>query len=111
MHIDKLTIEDVRKLIGQGDDKFHNSLRILNDGTVVLHQLDYSERPFDYTTKGNKGVKIRFETYCAHNSYVGMEAAEDDHHVKSVFKDLKIAWDKFKDSKTDVYIDLPVEMM
>lgn len=72
-----LTIEQLRDLIASGDDSHHNQIRIKENGDIFLSAIIGAECL--------DGIKGRFETFNAHNGYVGPEAAADDEFVQRLF--------------------------
>ena len=80
----QFTRENVARLIGSVLDTQHWQLRVTKDGIAYLSDIVGSENIV--------GLAFRFETWCAHNNYVGFQAAHDSNWVDHVFQDLKDNW-------------------
>jgi len=89
------TLDNVRLLLASKDDSAHRQLRVSDDGVAYLSD-DVGNRKLD-------GVRFRFETWNAGNGYCGADAASKHDYVKTVFNDLKCAWNK----NLTGYIDYP----
>lgn len=84
-NINSMTINDLRELIANGNDKHNNQIRVTKDGEVFLSQ--------DVVGKMNlKNIAFRFETFGKNKGDVGPEAAKDDIFVEKIFKVLKSNW-------------------
>ena len=92
-YVSSLRIEDLRDLIGSGDDTHDNQLRIKVDGEIFLSS--------DVGADNLKGIKARFETFDAYNGYVGPAAAADDRYIKGLFHAIQ----EWKENPTESYID------
>lgn len=78
------TRDNVAELLASVQDTQNWQLRVTKSGIAYLSDVvggwDVSALAF------------RLETWCAHNGYVGAEAAKDERWVDQVFKDLKDNW-------------------
>lgn len=83
--IRNITLEQLRQLIANGDDRYDSQIRVSHDGMVYLSQDAVGAECID-------DVAFRFETFCANNGFVGAAAAEVDSHVKPIFNALKGNW-------------------
>lgn len=93
------TKQQLSALLAQADDEAgHHVLWIDTAGEVHLTLLDDSISLPDFAT-AHPTVRVRFETFCAGNSYVGPEAAKDDEHVKRYFNWLLSEWTAAKDKR------------
>lgn len=81
-----ITLEQFRQLIANGDDTHDNQIRVTKNGMVYLSCIVGATQLHD--------VAFRFETFDAHNGYVGKTASEDKSYVKSLFNALKGNWEK-----------------
>jgi hypothetical protein len=88
-----LTLENVRQLIASKDDAQHRQLRVTYDGIVFLSD-DIGNRNLD-------GILFRFETWCAGNSYCGLDGSADDNWVLKIYNNLNENWPKPKSSYID----------
>ncbi len=87
-----ITLEQFRMLIACGNDRHNNQISgmvYLSEDIVGAEQLD--------------DVAFSFETFLAHNGYVGVAAAEDDSHVIPLFHALKGNW---TEGISHAYIDI-----
>ena len=74
-----ITLGQFRLLIACGNDSRNNQIRVTKSGMVYLSEdIVGAERLDD--------VAFSFETFLAHNGYVGVAAAEDDSHVIQMIK-------------------------
>ena len=80
-----LTLEQVAKMINDGDDSLNNYIAVTHAGMVSLEVLNRDN---------DRGVKYRFyfDAFCAGNDYVGADAAKDKAHIESVYKGILYAW-------------------
>lgn len=85
--IRSITLEQLRQLIAEGDDRHNNQIRVTKDGVVYLSQDIVAAEQLD-------NIAFRFETFDAGNDYVGKAASEDDNLVKPIFNALKGNWEK-----------------
>lgn len=82
--IKTLSREEFSDLIANADDSVDNQIRVTEDGEVYIS-----------TTVGDsdiEGLRFRFETFEAHNGYVGKEAASDTKYLDGMYDDLKQYW-------------------
>ncbi len=83
--ISTITLEQFRMLIACGNDSHNNQIRVTKSGMVYLSQdIVGSDHLED--------VALCFETFSAHNGYVGVKAAEDNRHIISLFYALIGNW-------------------
>ena len=80
-----ITLEQFRMLIACGNDSHNNQIRVTKSGMVYLSQDIVGSDQLD-------DVALCFETFSAHNGYVGVKAAEDNRHVISLFYALIGNW-------------------
>ena len=83
--IKTITLEQFRMLIACGHDDRNNQIRVTKSGMVYLSQDIVGAEQLD-------DVALCFETFSAHNGYVGVKAAEDDRHIRSLYYALKRNW-------------------
>jgi hypothetical protein len=69
-----ITLEQFRMLIACGNDRHNNQIRVTKSGMVYLSEDIVGSEQLD-------DVALCFETFSAHNGYVGVKAAEDNSHV------------------------------
>ena len=80
-----ITLEQFRMLIACGNDRHNNQIRVTKSGMVYLSEdIVGSEQLED--------VALSFETFSAHNGYVGVKAAEDNSHVIPLYYALIGNW-------------------
>ncbi len=72
-----LTLDQLRDLIASGDDSHPNQIRIKDNGDIFLSFLVGADHI--------EGIAGRFETFDAHNGYVGPKAASDPQYVQRIF--------------------------
>ena len=80
-----ITLGQFRLLIACGNDSRNNQIRVTKSGMVYLSEDIVDAEQLD-------DVAFSFETFLAHNGYVGVAAAEDDSHVIPLFHALKGNW-------------------
>ena len=80
-----ITLEQFRMLIACGNDRHNNQIRVTKSGMVYLSEDIVGSEQLD-------DVALCFETFSAHNGYVGVKAAEDDRHVIPLYYALKRNW-------------------
>ncbi len=80
-----VTLEQFRLLIACGHDSRNNQIRVTKSGMVYLSEDIVGAEQLD-------DVALCFETFSAHNGYVGVKAAEDDRHIISLYHALKENW-------------------
>ena len=85
--IRNITLEQLRQLIAEGDDKHDNQIRVTKDGMVYLSQDIVAAEQLE-------DIAFQFETFDAGNDYVGKAASEDDNLVIPIFNALKGNWEK-----------------
>ena len=91
-----ITLEQFRMLIACGNDSHNNQIRVTKSGMVYLSEDIVGAEQLE-------DVALCFETFSAHNGYVGMKAAEDNRHVISLFYALVGNWTSGNSHTT--YID------
>lgn len=64
--IETLTLDELKELIANADDRYDNQLRVKNNGEVFISRTVGAENIGD--------LKFRFETFDAGNGYVGINA-------------------------------------
>lgn len=89
-----ITFDQLRDLIRSGDDSHHNQIRIRKNGEIFLSS-DVGADKLD-------GIAGRFETFVAHNGYVGPAAADDERFMRRLFDALK-EWIEDPCSYIDVF--------
>lgn len=80
-----ITFEQFRMLIACGNDSYNNQIRVTKSGMVYLSEDIVGSEQLD-------GVALSFETFSAHNGYVGVKAAEDNSHVIPLYHALIKNW-------------------
>ena len=90
-----ITLEQFRMLIACGNDRHNNQIRVTKSGMVYLSEDIVGSEQLD-------DVALSFETFSAHNGYVGVKAAEDDSHVIPLYYALIGSW---ADGCRHTYID------
>ena len=80
-----ITLEQFRMLIACGNDRHNNQIRVTKSGMVYLSEDIVGSEQLD-------DVALSFETFSAHNGYVGVKAAEDNSHVISLYYALLGNW-------------------
>lgn len=82
-----ITLEQFRMLIACGNDRHNNQIRVTKGGMVYLSEDIVGSEQLD-------DVALCFETFSAHNGYVGVKAAEDNSHVIPLYYALTGNWRK-----------------
>ena len=82
-----ITLEQFRMLIACGNDRHNNQIRVTKSGMVYLSEDIVGSEQLD-------DVALCFETFSAHNGYVGVKAAEDNSHVIPLYYALIGNWRK-----------------
>lgn len=90
-----ITLEQFRMLIACGNDSHNNQIRVTKSGKVYLSEDIVGSEQLD-------DVALSFETFSAHNGYVGVKAAEDNSHVIPLYHALIGNW---TDGCSHTYID------
>ncbi len=90
-----ITLEQFRMLIACGNDRHNNQIRVTKSGMVYLSENIVGSEQLD-------DVTLCFETFSAHNGYVGVKAAEDNSHVIPLYYALIGNW---ADGCRHTYID------
>jgi hypothetical protein len=90
-----ITLEQFRMLIACGHDTHNNQIRVTKSGMVYLSEDIVGAEQLD-------DVALCFETFSAHNGYVGVRAAEDDRYVMLLYYALKGNW---TEGCSHIYID------
>ena len=80
-----ITLEQFRMLIACGSDSHNNQIRVTKSGMVYLSEDIVGSEQLD-------DVALSFETFSAHNGYVGIKAAEDNSHVIPLYYALIGNW-------------------
>lgn len=80
-----ITLEQFRMLIACGNDSHNNQIRVTKSGMVYLSEDIVGSEQLD-------DVALSFETFSAHNGYVGVKAAEDNSHVITLYHALIKNW-------------------
>ena len=80
-----ITLEQFRMLIACGNDSHNNQIRVTKSGMVYLSEDIVGSEQLD-------DVALCFETFSAHNGYVGVKAAEDNSHVIPLYYALIGNW-------------------
>ena len=80
-----ITLEQFRMLIACGNDRHNNQIRVTKSGMVYLSEDIVGSEQFE-------DVALSFETFSAHNGYVGVKAAEDNSHVIPLYYALIGNW-------------------
>ena len=80
-----ITLEQFRMLIACGNDRHNNQIRVTKSGMVYLSEDIVGSEQLD-------DVALSFETFSAHNGYVGVKAAEDNSHVIPLYYALIGNW-------------------
>ena len=80
-----ITLEQFRMLIACGNDSRNNQIRVTKSGMVYLSEDIVGSEQLD-------DVALSFETFSAHNGYVGVKAAEDNSHVIPLYNALIKNW-------------------
>ncbi len=94
-NIRTITLEQFRMLIACGNDRHNNQIRVTKSGMVYLSEDIVGSEQLD-------DVALCFETFSAHNGYVGVKAAEDNSHVIPLYYALIGNW---VDGCRHTYID------
>ena len=94
-NINTLTIDELKGVIAAGNDSHANQLRITKSGEVFLSQ--------DVGAQNLNNIAGRFETFDAHNGYVGPTAASDSKYIERLYNTL-MKWKENGCSRT--YIDV-----
>lgn len=92
--VENLTIDDVRELLANGDDKYDNQIRVDKAGFVYLSQDVVGAVDID-------DLAFRFESFDAGNDYVGEDASKDSVFVERIYKALKGNWPNPKSTYID----------
>ena len=82
-----ITPGQFRMLIACGNDSRNNQIRVTKSGIVYLSEDIVGAEQLD-------DVALCFETFSAHNGYVGVKAAEDNSHVIPLYYALTGNWRK-----------------
>ena len=90
-----ITLEQFRMLIACGNDSHNNQIRVTKSGKVYLSEDIVGSEQLD-------DVALSFETFSAHNGYVGVKAAGDNSHVIPLYYALIGNW---ADGCRHTYID------
>lgn len=91
----QLTIEQVRQLLAEGNDRVHNQLRVTRGGAAYLSQVT-GGRELD-------GLLFRLETWAAGSGCVGPVAAADERWVQQIHRVLSSNWPRPASDYIDIY--------
>ena len=83
--VSSLTIAELKQLIALGDDNYANQIRVTKDGYVFLSREIVGAENIE-------NILYRFETFDAHNNYVGVEAANDETYIRRLYKTIVENW-------------------
>lgn len=81
-----LTVDNVKEMISQGDDNHRNQIRVTKSGEVFLSQDIVGASQIE-------NLAFRFESFDAHNDYVGSRASADEAFIKKIYDALKYHWE------------------
>jgi hypothetical protein len=100
------TVLQLQSLIASVDDAAgHHILWVDTSGNVNVTQLPDGVTPVGYSEK-NKNIRLRFETYCAGNGYVGLEASKDNEYIEELFKSLVTKWSDVANARPgEIFVD------
>jgi len=90
------TVEDLRALIYACDDSSGHHILWVDRFGEVRFALITNETPAKWVTRMEDKILFRYESYAVNNDYVGKNAASDDKHVFSLFKELLGDWEANK---------------
>jgi len=90
------TKEELRALIYACDDSAGHHILWVNRFGEVQISLIPNETPAEWVTRMEDEILFRNESYAINNDYVGQNAASDDEHISSLFKELLADWSRFK---------------
>lgn len=93
---DYFTMDELRKVLLNGNDNYNNSLIVDFDG--FLHVVPFKEAL-------ERGYAVRYETFGAGNGYVGRESSLN--HIEDTYLALLSAWSIHLHSHNKVYRDYP----
>jgi hypothetical protein len=85
---DHPTIEQLRELIRQADDRAgHHLLWVSKTGEIELSRMPAGSTPARFQAD-HPEMELRHELFLAGNEYVGPQAAADDEYVTQLFDSL-----------------------
>lgn len=80
----EFTLENLRKLMADGDDSTNTQYRVTKDGYLFLSK--------DVGAQNLDGISLRFETNGAYNGYTGPRAAENARWIERIYNAVKERW-------------------
>lgn len=97
------TLDQIKALVAAcDDDAGHHCMWVGSDGEVHIDLAPDGPLALEEATPS---MKLRFETFCEGNGYVGVAAAADDQHVRSLFNALVHQWPSARDRNVVSYCD------
>ena len=93
-------------LIASADDNAgHHILWVDTVGNVNLTLLPDDITPVGFGEK-TPNIRLRFETYCVGNDYVGVEASKDGEYINRLFRSLVTAWEGAANARPgEIFVD------
>ncbi len=91
--LSQFTEDNVKKLLGSGDDNTHTQLRVTKTGIAYLSKVIGAEEI--------DNLAFRLESWVAGNEYVGPKAAADSKWVQRIFECLRKNWPNPSDTHID----------
>jgi len=99
----KFTLGELVNVIANGDDSKFNILVLDIEGHLKL--VD-----FDQHSNDDPLIAVRYETFCAENKYVGMDAAEDDAFTTELYLNMLDSWvTHLRTRKLNIMDDVPTQ--
>lgn len=100
------TKDQFKALLSAADDEAgHHVLWVENSGEVHVSLIPPGTMLPEFS-KTYPTVRLRFETFCQGNGYVGPEAAEDDGHVARYFGWLLDEWRDAQNARPgEIFVD------
>jgi hypothetical protein len=100
------TLEQLQQLLSACDDEAGNHcLWVAADGEVSVSLLPEALGPIGFEAN-TPSMRLRYETFCEGNGYVGLDAAADDSLTKPLLRALISMWVAAKDQTTVSYFDV-----
>jgi hypothetical protein len=97
------SIKQLRELLQSCDDTAGSHvLWVDHQGTVHITLLDRKITPAVWAENMKDQIRFRYETYGRGNDYVGLEAAQDDEYVSSLFHKLLKDWQEEERGYLDI---------
>jgi hypothetical protein len=84
-------------LASQDDDDGHHVVWVDESGKVHISVIPENSSPIDFQLS-TPTMRLRYETLCIGNGFVGPQAAEDDLWVSNLFQALVSNWQTAKDA-------------